>query len=82
MNTKNINPNTKTGQIYITIFTLLEKTPQGISWTNLNKLIENSDPTLHPKTINGCVWKLVEKFPNDVYKPSKGVFRLCKYKEL
>ena len=42
--------------------------------------IEASEPGLHPKTVNGCVWKLVEKFPDTVYKPSKGLFRLVKHK--
>ena len=80
MNNKALNPNTKTGRVYIIVFELLEKNPEGINWSKLNKMIEESDPTLHPKTINGCVWKLVEKFPDEVYKPSKGVFRLKKYK--
>lgn len=69
-----------THQIYETIFELLEQNPNGIPWSKLNKLVEESNPEFHPKTINGCVWKLVEKFPDKVYKPSKGLFRLTKYK--
>jgi hypothetical protein len=42
--------------------------------------IKASDTSLHPKTVNGCIWKLVEKFPDKVYKPSKGLFRLTKYR--
>ncbi len=34
-----INPNTITGQIYLTIFDLLEKDPRAIQWTELNNLI-------------------------------------------
>ena len=41
--------------------------------------LEASDASWHPKTVNGCVWKLVERFPDRVYKPSKGLFRLVKY---
>lgn len=74
-----LNPETKTGKIYAIIFELLESHPEGISWTTLNKMIEEKNPTLHPKTINGCVWKLLEKFPEQVYKPKKGLFRLKKY---
>ena len=59
---------------------LLEQHPEGIRWTELLSKIKESDPTYHPKTVNGCVWKLVEKFPDKVYKPSKGLFRLLKYK--
>ncbi len=75
------NTNTITGKIYETIFNLLESNPNGIRWTDLNKMIKESNPDFHPKTINGCVWKLLEKYPEDVYKPSKGVFKLSKFKD-
>jgi hypothetical protein len=75
------NPNTSTitGRIYAIIFDLLEAHPEGVRWTELLKLIQQADPSLHPKTINGCVWKLIEKYPNEVYKPEKGLFRLQKF---
>lgn len=69
-----------THQINETALKILEKNPKGVRWTDLLKKIEKSDPTLHPKTVNGCVWKLVEKYPDKVYKPEKGLFRLVKYK--
>lgn len=68
------------GRIYATIFELLEENPEGLHWSELLSKIKASDSSLHPKTVNGCVWKLVEKFPDKVYKPSKGLFRLLKYK--
>ncbi len=58
---------------------LLERHPEGLRWSELCSKIEASDATFHPKTVNGCVWKLVDKFPDKVYKPSKGLFRLLKY---
>lgn len=70
---------TITGRIYAKIFELLEEHPEGLHWSELLSRIKEYDPGLHPKTINGCVWKLVEKFPDKVYKPSKGLFRLLKY---
>lgn len=73
-------PTTITGQINTTALKLLEKNPEGIRWSELLKKIEAAHPDFHPKTINGCVWKLTEKFPDTVYKPSKGLFRLVKYK--
>lgn len=69
-----------THQVNETALKLLDEHPEGIRWTDLNRMIEESDPTLHPKTINGCVWKLVEKYPDKVYKPEKGLFMLKKYK--
>ena len=71
-----LNPQTKTGRIYLYIFTLLEAHPEGIQWTTFKRVIEEKYPDLHPKTINGCVWKLIEKFPDKVHKPAKGLFQL------
>lgn len=71
---------TITGKIYKIIFELLEKNPNGLRWSELLSQIQQYDPTLHPKTVNGCVWKLIEKFPDQVYKPEKGIFRLTKYR--
>jgi hypothetical protein len=70
---------TITGRIYKTAFDLLEKNPQGMRWTDLNNAIMDSDLSFHPKTVNGCVWKMVEKYPEKVYKPEKGIFRLKKF---
>lgn len=81
MATKEPNSETITGRVYITIFKLLEKNPDGLRWSELLKKIKESDPSFHPKTVNGCVWKLLEKYPNKVYKPFKWVFRLSKYKK-
>jgi hypothetical protein len=77
-------PNSKsskvTHRIYAKAFELLEQHPEGIHWSEMLSKIKASDKTFHPKTVNGCVWKLVERFPDKVYKPSKGLFRLLKYK--
>jgi hypothetical protein len=59
---------------------LLEQHPEGLRFSELRSKIEASDHDFHPKTVNGCVWKLVQKFPDKVYKPSKGLFRLLKFK--
>jgi len=59
---------------------LLEQHPEGIHFSELRAKIEASGHNFHPKTVNGCVWKLVQKFPDRVYKPARGLFRLLKYK--
>lgn len=66
--------------IYEKALELLEQNPEGLGWTELLTKIIESDKTLHPKTVNGCVWKLIERYPEKVYKPAKGLFRLLKYK--
>ena len=75
-----IKKSTITGRIYSKSLELLKKHPEGLRWTELISKIKDSDSSFHPKTVNGCVWKLVERFPDKVYKPSKGLFRLLKYK--
>ncbi|MBI4733446.1 MAG: hypothetical protein HY779_01240, partial [Rubrobacteridae bacterium] len=72
---------TATKRIEDKIFELLENNPEGVHWSELKLRIKESDATLHPKTINGVIWKLSQKYPERVYKPSKGVFRLLKYSE-
>ncbi|HSM45904.1 MAG TPA: hypothetical protein VK969_12885 [Acidimicrobiia bacterium] len=74
-----INSSKVTERIEATALELLDRNPEGLSWTDLRKKIEESDPSFHPKTVNGCVWKLVENYPDWVHKPSKGLFRLLKY---
>lgn len=69
---------TLTEQIYTKIFDLLESHPQGLHWSDLLKKVIKSNPNFHPKTVNGCIWKLIEKFPDKVHKPSKGLFQLKK----
>jgi hypothetical protein len=70
---------TITGRIYAKALELLEQHPEGLRFTELRSKIEEAYPSFHPKTVNGCVWKLVQKFPNKVYKPSRGRYRLLKY---
>jgi len=65
---------TITDRINTIALELLEQHPEGLHWSQMLKKIRQSDPNLHPKTVNGCVWKLIEKFPNKVYKPSKAEF--------
>ncbi|KKQ02900.1 MAG: hypothetical protein US14_C0043G0003 [candidate division WS6 bacterium GW2011_WS6_36_26] len=72
----NMQKPTITGQIYTKILEILENNPEGIHWSELLTMIKTSYPSFHPK----CVWKLVERYPDMVYKPEKGLFRLVKYK--
>lgn len=74
------NQATITGQINQKALNLLNKHPEGIRWSEMLRMIEESYPDFHPKTINGVVWKLVENNPDEVYKPEKGLFRLLKFK--
>jgi len=71
-----INSTKVTERIEATAFALLREHPDGLRWVDLLRLIEESDSSFHPKTVNGTVWKLVERYPDRVHKPSKGLFQL------
>lgn len=71
-----INSSRVTERIEATAFKLLEEHPEGLQWADLNRKIEESDSSFHPKTVNGCVWRLVERYPGRVHKPSKSLFQL------
>jgi len=74
-----MNNSKLTHQINQKALELLEQHPDGLRWSELRDKIQASDE-FHPKTVNGCIWKLLQNFPDKVYKPSKGIFRLLKYK--
>lgn len=68
-----------THQINKKALELIKNSPEGVRWSELKTRLEEIFPDFHPKTINGCVWKLIERYPDQVYKPEKGLF---KYKNL
>ena len=78
----NLKPRNITEKIYLKAFELLKKHPEGLHWSELRSKIEESNLKFHPKTVNGCIWKLTSKFPDKIYKPSRGLFRLLKYKNM
>lgn len=59
---------------------LLDQFPGGLRYSELHGKIRASDPTFNANTVNGSIWNLDALFPDKVYKPSKGLFRLLKYK--
>jgi hypothetical protein len=66
---------TKTGLIQTKAIEILKSAPHGIRTSQLLKAIQDDLSDIHPKTINGVVWKLPETRPEEVYKPSRGIFR-------
>jgi hypothetical protein len=72
---------TKRGLIETRAIELLKKAPQGIRSSQLINAIKESLPDVHPKTINGTVWKLPMKRPEEVNKPERGLFRHVSFRE-
>lgn len=61
-------------------FQLLNDNPDGLRYSELKKRISDIDDKFNNNTIGGCIWDLDAQFPKRVYKPSRGLFRLRKYK--
>ena len=71
---------TITEEIYSIIFVILGEEKAGIRWVDLAKKIRERNSKLHPKTINGLIWKLAEKYPEKVYRTEDKLFRLVKFR--
>ncbi|MFO1514946.1 MAG: hypothetical protein U1F83_18905 [Verrucomicrobiota bacterium] len=59
---------------------LLDLFPNGLRYSELHAKISAADASFNSNTVNGSIWNLDALFPDKVYKPSKGLFRLLKYK--
>lgn len=62
-------------------FEILNLHPKGLRYSELRNKIQETDLTFNGNTINGSIWNLDITFPEKVYKPSKGLFRLLVYKD-
>jgi hypothetical protein len=70
-----------TEQIRKIALEILEKKPEGIRYSDLKREILKVNSLFNPNTISGATWNLEAIYPELVYKPDKGVFRLLKFKE-
>ena len=62
-------------------FEILEANPEGVRYSNLTRQIASLDGSFNSNTIHGNIWNLHERFPDRVYRPSRGLFRLVKYRD-
>lgn len=58
----------------------LKDNPLGLRYSELVKNISDIYPSIPVNTIHGTVWNLDAQFPEKIYKPSRGLFRLSEYK--
>jgi hypothetical protein len=70
-----------TGQIKKIALDVLGDKPEGIRFSDLKRKILEHNTSFNSNTIHGATWDLDSTFPDKVYKPDRGVFRLIKYKE-
>lgn len=62
-------------------FEVLDASPEGVRYSELVRRILELDGTFNQNTVHGNVWNLQEQYPDRVYKPSRGLFRLTKYRD-
>ncbi|MBT8172371.1 hypothetical protein KJN74_05830 [Candidatus Bathyarchaeota archaeon] len=60
---------------------ILKITPQGKRTTQLINAIKKKLLDVHPKTINGIVWRLPTTRAEEVYKPIRGLFCHVSFRE-
>lgn len=72
---------TKKERITEKTFELLEATPLGLQFSELVAQLHVAFPEDPHGTITGTIWNLDTRLPDRVYKPSRGLFRLTKYRE-
>jgi len=77
-----MQPPKVTEKIKAKAFEFLEQSPEGLRYSVLRNKIQAADATFNSNTINGSIWNLDAVFPDKVYKPSKGLYRLLKYKPI
>jgi len=70
-----------TEKIKLIAIECLKKNPDGLRYSKLVSSIIEFDNNLNPNTINGCIWNLDSIYPELVYKPSRGLFRLLEFKD-
>jgi hypothetical protein len=76
-----MKPKRITERIKDEAFALLEAHPNGLRYSDLRNKIQESDATFKSNTVHGRIWNLDALFPDKVFKPSKGLYRLLKYKD-
>jgi hypothetical protein len=59
---------------------LLEANPEGLRDSEIVRQVLAQDTAFKMNTVHGSVWNLDEQYPDRVYKPSRGLFRLTKYR--
>jgi len=74
------NP-TITEQIRQIALEILSEKPEGIRYSDLVKKILEQNNSFKSNSIAGVIVNLEVAFPDKVYKPDRGVFRLLRFKE-
>ena len=72
---------TRTEKIISAALSILQSNPNGVRYSDLVRKIHGEFAEIPVNTIQGIVWNLETRVPNEVYKPARGVFRHIKFRE-
>jgi hypothetical protein len=67
---------TRKDQIIEKALELLSNSPDGIRYSDLVNNIHDHFSNFPINTIHGTIWNLETRCPQEVYKPSRGIFKL------
>lgn len=73
---------TRHGKIRRKALEILENNPNGVRYSDLVRQINEAFLEIPINTVHGSIWNLDKKFPDKVYKPARGIFKLIKHKDL
>jgi hypothetical protein len=62
-------------------FEILEANPQGVRFSDLLRQIAAADPSLNVNSMYAIIPALPDEYANRVYRPSRGLYRLTKYRD-
>ena len=68
-------------QITAKALEILTDHPEGLRYAELVRQISATNDSFKKNTIHGNVWNLQETFPDRVYKPSRGLYRLLEFRD-
>jgi hypothetical protein len=60
---------------------VLKDHPDGIRYAHFVRAVQAMDPDFKTNTVHGTVWDLHARMSDQVYKPSRGLFRLTEFRD-
>ena len=81
MKTSIVITRTKKDRITSAAKELLVQNNEGLRFSELVSRLHAAFPDDPHGTITGTVWNLDTRFPDEIYKPSRGLFRLLRFRE-
>ncbi len=77
-----MSASTKRERIRSKAIELLKNNSQGLRYSQLVRMIQESFPAIPTNTIQGSIWNLDTEIPKEVYKADRGLFRHTSFREI